>query len=159
MRTVVVDISKDGKTDVGNRGGLSSCLRDTGFNPGQRDAIVSLTAAAIGFLCAFPIIEPFHSSTLLDRWWSQTCLVWDRRAGAGCAQTNLSRYPVTCSLSESCGGRRVRSVGQSSLVLVCFWCCDTQTRSRRARNCFDVSCRVVNGHDARYVCRDRNRAE
>jgi hypothetical protein len=36
----------------------SEQLRDTGFNPGQRDAIVSLTAAAIGF---FVCVVPFPS--------------------------------------------------------------------------------------------------
>jgi hypothetical protein len=88
--------------------GLSS--RDTGFNPGQRDAIVSLTAAAIGVF-AFPI--PFLKWSTV---WMQTCLWWCGVGWRG-GRAHLSRYPVTCSLSESC----VSVFGQSSLVLVCFW--------------------------------------
>ena len=53
------------------------------------------------------------------------------RAGA-----HLSRYPVTCSLSES----RVAAFGQSSLVLVCFWSA-THRLAAGVRALLGVSCR------------------
>jgi hypothetical protein len=49
----------------------SEHLRHTGAasNPGQRDAIVSLTAAAIGVCYAFPMPWPLDFDGSLPAWW------------------------------------------------------------------------------------------